>query len=125
MPPIVNRPSVSPPVRQQGGAVTTTPLPGGQAEPTIDVSAPTPITETVSNAAAEAAAKKLIDVVTQHKDRDGKMALEGWGKGDAKLTERRSALSTLLSAKTGGIVDEAKLKGISTEIAKDIEFLRA
>lgn len=94
-------------------------------EATIDVGPPAPIAAATSTQAAEAAAKKLIDVVTQHKDRDGKMALEGWGKGDPKVTERRSALSTLIAAKTGGIVDESKLRAISTEIAKDIEFLKS
>lgn len=121
MPPIVNRPSVQPLTTSRP---TEGPKPEQPAEPTIDVTVPKGVDQAAQTAASEAAAKKLIDVVTQHKDRDGSKALEGWGKGDPRVTERRSALSTLIAAK-GGIVDETKLRSISHEIAKDIDFLRA
>jgi hypothetical protein len=88
----------------------------------VEIKAPRGVSRGESNAATRRAADKLLDVVTQHKDRDGKMALEGWGKGDARVTERRGAVGTLLSDKTGRFVDEAKLKQISKEIAADIEF---
>lgn len=91
----------------------------------IDVKAPAPVDQVASAHVTEHAAKKLIDVVTQHKDRDGMMGLEGWGKGDPKVTERRGALATLIAAKTGGVVDESALKEISVEVAKDIAFLKS
>lgn len=92
---------------------------------TVDVTPPRPVDRAASDAVSQKAAQKLIDVVTEHKDRDGKLALEGWGKGDPRVTERRTAMSTLISEKSGRFVDEAKLKAISAEVANDIVFLRA
>ncbi len=92
---------------------------------TIDVTPPAAVPAAERDAAARTAAQKLIDVVTQHKDRDGKMGLEGRGKGDPAVTERRSAVSTLIADKSGFAVDEATLRKISDEVGKDIDFLRA
>lgn len=126
MPKIPDRSSLRPQVTQTPKTPeqqTATPTP--QAPVTVDVTPPPAVDQAASDAAAQKAAQKLIDVATQHKDRDGKMALERWGKGDPKVTERRSAIATLIAEKSGKFVDEDKLKAISSEIANDIEFLKA
>jgi hypothetical protein len=119
MPPISGRAPI-PPSRAAGASLPRV----AQPEATIELCVPASIDEATSAQAALAAANKLIDVVTQHKDRDGSKGLDGYGKGDPRVTARRSALTTLIAAKTGGFVDEAKLKAISAEVGKDIEFLK-
>lgn len=94
------------------------------AQGQVELKAPKTVTTTERSQAAEEAAKKLIATVETHKDRDGKAALEGFGKGDPRVTERRSALSTLIAEKSGAVVDPKALKAISSEIAKDISFLQ-
>ncbi len=91
----------------------------------VKVQSPADVSKVDSNAAAKAAAKKLIDVLETHKDLDGDDGLAGYGQGDARITERRSALATLLSEKTGSVVKEKTLARISDEIERDIEFLKS
>ncbi|HEY1097337.1 MAG TPA: PEP/pyruvate-binding domain-containing protein [Myxococcota bacterium] len=104
---------------------TSTPTPTVKtADPVVALGTPKPVDAAEATNSARAAAQKLIDVVTSHKDLDGDKALAGWGMGDARITERRGALATLLSEKTGAVVDLNAVRSISREIAKDIEFLK-
>lgn len=104
---------------------TSTPTPTVKtADPVVALGTPKPVDAAEATNSARAAAQKLIDVVTSHKDLDGDKALAGWGMGDARITERRGALATLLSEKTGAVVDLNAVRSISKEIAKDIEFLK-
>ena len=122
--PIFNRTTAQSPVstvRPPQTAAPTALTPA--AEATVAVTPPPPVDRTEATAGAKAAAQKLIDIVTTHKDVDGNKGLAGWGQGDARVTERRGALATLLSEKTGAVVDLSALRNIGKEIAKDIEFL--
>jgi len=110
-------------------ATTSTPAQTAQTaqeakDPAVALQTPKTVDTAEAKDGAKAAAQKLIDVVTAHKDLDGTKALAGWGMGDARITERRGALATLLSEKSGAVVDLAALRAISGEIAKDIEFLK-
>src|SRR5689334_17741574 len=115
-------PSINDRFRPQAPKTPGTATPAVEAQKTVDVTPPAPVSTTESQSVAKTAAEKLIEIVTQFKDRDGKMGLEGRGKGDPKVTERRSAVSTLIADKSGFVVDEAALRKISDEIAKDIDF---
>lgn len=101
----------------------TTATTTAQADPTVALSTPKPVDQADAASSAKVAAQKLLDVVVAHKDLDGDKGLAGWGQGDARITERRGALATLLSEKTGAVVDLQALRAIGKEIAKDIEFL--
>src|SRR5687767_12698243 len=86
-------------------ATTTTASP--QSEATIDVTPPKNVDAALGEKAAREAADQLLETVKRHKDLDGKTALEGYGKGDPRITERRGAVATLAADKSGRIVDEA------------------
>lgn len=67
---------------------------------------------------------KLLAVVSKHKDVTGN-ALAQNGLGDPRLTERRSALSVLLSNQSEELYSMAQLKALSPEVAADIAWLQS
>ncbi|MFZ9886618.1 MAG: PEP/pyruvate-binding domain-containing protein, partial [Myxococcota bacterium] len=81
-----------------------------------------PEAETRAAVARESVAR-LTDVIDRHKEVTGN-AMASRGKGDPRITERRSAVSTLVAAKAG-VVDLDNLMALSQAVKEDVEWLRS
>lgn len=117
-------PSPTQPNVQPRSPARTSPATGAAQQ--VEVKAPEEPAQGVRDEVAKKAAEKLIGVLETHKDVSGNAEASA-GKGDPRITERRSAMSTLIAAKAAaaGGVDLDALALLSPGIKDDIAWLKA
>lgn len=74
------------------------------------------------HAVAKSTAQLLLGTVTEHKDVAG-TGQESAAKGDARVTERRRLLATLLADKSGEFGKRDVLEGLGDNVKNDIKWL--
>jgi hypothetical protein len=88
----------------------------------VKVDVPNEPDQSVRDAVNDKAAKKLLDVATEHKDVAG-TGQESAAKGDPRVTERRSAVATLIANKSKDFTSD--LKALGPNVEEDIKWLMA
>lgn len=95
---------------------------GGASEAEVKLSVPQSPTGDVRSAVKSRAADRLLGVATKHKDVAG-TGQESAARGDPRITERRSAVATLIANRTGDYT--TSLTALGPKIENDIKWLKA